>query len=90
MKKKYSNCKQEHNVDVSLSNEIVQNILKGNLSLSGSFIHRVLAFSISGTLLVDLKDNSNIESKLSARLLPDYLAEFLTTMVKMTERQKLS
>ena len=90
MKKKYSNCKQEHNVDVSLSNEIVQNILKGNLSLSGSFIHRVLAFSISGTYLVDLKDNSNIESKLSARLLPDYLAEFLTTMVKMTERQKLS
>jgi len=49
-------------------------------------MHRVLAFSISGTYLVDLKDNSNIESKLSARLLPDYLAEFLTTMVKMTER----
>jgi hypothetical protein len=38
---------------------------------------------------VDLKDTVTPAAKLSSRLLPDYLADFLSTMVKMTQRSKV-
>lgn len=56
--------------------------------LKKTFIHRVLVFSISGTYIVDLKDNENPQAKISCRLLPDHLADLLSTMVKMTMRSK--
>ena len=55
-----------------------------------TFIHRVLVFSISGTYIVDLKDSQTPAARLACRLLPNYLADFLSTMVKMTQRTKLN
>ena len=46
-------------------------------------------FSTSGTYIVDLKDTISPAAKLSTRLLPDYLADFFATMIKMTQRSKL-
>ena len=60
------------------------------MPLKHSFIHRVLVFCMSGTYIVDLKDTENPKARLSSKLLPDYLADFLSTMVKMTKRQKVN
>ena len=49
----------------------------------------MLIFSLSGTYIVDLKDDESHEARLSTRLLPDYLADFLSTMVKLTQRKKV-
>ena len=49
----------------------------------------MLVFSTSGTYIVDLKDTVSPAAKLSSRLLPDYLADFFATMIKMTQRTKL-
>lgn len=38
---------------------------------------------------MDLKDNENPQAKISSRLLPDHLADLLSTMVKMTMRSKV-
>jgi hypothetical protein len=46
-------------------------------------------FSISGTYIVDLKDTENPKARISSRLLPDYLADLLSTMVKMTKRSRV-
>lgn len=72
-----------------LYSEIGPNIQKGIVALTPTFIHRVLVFSISGTYIVDLKDSTNPAAKLSTRLLPDYLADLLTTLVKMTKRSRV-
>ena len=74
-------------VFLSIFSEIAPNIKKGVITLKENFIHRVLVFSISGTYIVDLKDNVSPAAKISSRLLPDYLADFLSTMVKMTQRK---
>ena len=42
----------------------------------------MLAFSISGTYLVDLKDNTQ-QGRLAARLQPDFLSNFFANMIKM-------
>ena len=89
MPKKSQNIKKMHNIQVSLKNEIAPNIQKGVIALKENFVHRVLVFSISGTYIVDLKDTVSPAAKLSSRLLPDYLADFLSTMVKMTQRSKV-
>ena len=84
---KSSNIKVFKRLEVSLRNEVAKNIAKGVVALKQTFIHRVLVFSVSGTYIVDLKDKESPASRLSCRLLPDYLADFLSTMVKMTQRQ---
>ena len=78
---KSSNIKIFKKLEVSLKNEIDTNISKGVVALKSTFIHRVLVFSISGTYIVDLKDKESPTSRLCCRLLPDYLADFLSTMV---------
>jgi len=44
---------------MNLKTEISPNIPKGITPLKSLFIHRILVFSISGTHLVDLKDEQN-------------------------------
>ena len=78
--------KRIHEVEMSLRNEIGPNVPNGIMTLKPSFIHRVLVFSLSGTYLVDLKDEEAYEARLASRLFPDYLADFLSTMVKLTQR----
>lgn len=82
--------KKVHPVEVSLKNEIAPNIPIGIINLKPSFLQRVLVFSLSGTYIVDLKDEESQVARLSTRLLPDYLADFLSTMVKMTQRTKVA
>jgi hypothetical protein len=76
--------KSTHEVPISLRNEISPGIPQGVVTLKPDFIQRILVFSLSGTHIVDLKDEESSDARLSTRLLPDYLADFLSTMVKMT------
>ena len=67
--------------------EIAPTMPKGVVALKETFLHRILVFSVTGTYIVDLKDTVSPAAQLSVRLLPDYLADFLATMVKMTQRK---
>ena len=75
---KSNNIKVFQKLDVSLKDDIAQSISKGVVALKQTFVHRVLVFSVSGTYIVDLKDKDSTTSRLSCRLLPDYLADFLS------------
>ena len=46
------------------------------------FIQRMIAFSISGTYVVDLKDTSQ-QSRFSSKLQPDFLSNFFANLIKM-------
>ena len=73
---------------MNLKWDIAPNIPKGIISLKEAFLHRVLVFSISGTYLVDLKNELDEEAEFSIHLTPSYLTELFIMIIKFNQRSK--
>jgi hypothetical protein len=52
--------------------------------IKANYIQRVIAFAVSGTYIVDLKDTSNL-ARMTSKLQPDFLSNFLATLIKMQQ-----
>ena len=50
--------------------------------VKNNYIHRMIAFSLSGTYMVDLKDMTQ-QGRLASKLQPDFLSNFFANMIKI-------
>ena len=74
--------KKTHGCYVSLKKDIMeQAIARRHEPIRKNFVQRILAFTMSGTYIVDLKDNS-IQSRVSSKIQPDFLTNFFVQMIK--------
>ncbi len=54
-------------------------------NIKPNYIQRVLAFAVSGTYIVDLKDLTSPMGRMSAKLQPDFLSNFLANLIKLQQ-----
>ena len=74
--------KKTHGCFVSMKNEILEAALALKIEpIKKNFVQRMLAFTLSGTYIVDLKDTSLL-SRVASKIQPDFLTNFCTTLIK--------
>ena len=72
---------------VSLKNDIEKKIEYRSCEINKKFIYRVMAFSRSGTNVVDLKPDINEfpEARFICRIKPDFFCKFFQNMMPHSE-----
>ena len=74
--------KKTHGCLVSMKKDILEATLNLKIEpIKKNFVQRIIAFTLSGTYIVDLKDNSML-SRVASKIQPDFLTNFFTTIIK--------
>ena len=75
-------------VRLELKEEIEVVVMQTSPELEKDFAHRIIAFSLSGTEIVDLKHFDNKKAKIACGLRTDILTTFLCQMVDQKRKFK--
>jgi hypothetical protein len=79
--------KKTHGCYVSLKKDILDVALASKPEpIKKNFVLRILAFTLSGTYIVDLKDTS-IQGRVSSKIQPDFLSNFFVNLIKQSSQK---